>query len=56
MLFRSYELRVGSNLFLAPFFNVAYGSVAGGVKFNGTRILDQATVTLVQIGVALTGH
>ena len=51
-----YELRVGSNLFLAPFFNVAYGSVAGGVKFNGTRILDQATVTLVQIGVALTGH
>jgi len=26
------------------------------VKFNGTRILDQATVTLVQIGVALTGH
>lgn len=51
-----YELRVGRNVFLAPYFNAAYGSLAGGVKFNGAEILEQATVTLVQLGVALTGH
>lgn len=51
-----YELPVGRNVFLAPFFNAAYGSLAGGVKFNGGQVTDQATVTLVQIGVALTGH
>jgi len=51
-----YELRIARNLFLAPYFNVAYGSLAGGVKFNGAEILDQATVILAQLGVALTGH
>jgi hypothetical protein len=51
-----YERRIGRNLFLAPYFNIAYGSIAGGVKFNGADAQDQATVTLVQLGVALTGH
>lgn len=51
-----YELPVGRNVFLAPFFNATYGALAGGVKFNGGRVTDQATITLVQIGVALTGH
>lgn len=49
-----YELRVGRSWFLAPYFNAAYGSLAGGVKFNGAEVSSQATITLVQLGVALT--
>ena len=51
-----YEFPISRNLFLAPNVNVAYGSIAGGVKFNGADAVDQATVTLVQLGIALTSH
>ena|SRR5213593_1636773 len=51
-----YEVAVSRGLFLAPFFNVAYGVWFGGVKFNGAQAIDQATVTLVQVGVGLTGR
>lgn len=51
-----YEARIGPGLFLTPFFNVAYGTWFGGVKFNGAQAVDQATVTLVQFGIGLTGR
>lgn len=40
-------MRLSRNLFLAPYFNVAYG---------GAEILDRATVILAQVGVGLTGR
>jgi hypothetical protein len=51
-----YELPVSRTMVLAPYFTVAYGSWFGGVKFNGAQAVDQATVTLVQVGVSLTGR
>jgi len=51
-----YEAHVGPGLFLTPFFNVAYGTWFGGVKFNGAQAVNQATVTLVQFGIGLTGR
>ena len=51
-----YELPVNRSMMLAPYFNVAYGSWFGGVKFNGAQAVDHATVTLVQVGVALAGR
>lgn len=51
-----YELPVSRSMMLAPYFNVAYGSLFGGVKFNGAQAVDHATVTLIQVGVALAGR
>jgi hypothetical protein len=51
-----YEAGISPGLFLTPFLNVAYGTWFGGVKFNGAQAVDQATVTLVQFGIGLTGR
>ena len=51
-----YEAELSRGLSLTPFLNVAYGTWFGGVQFNGAQAVDQATVTLVQFGIGLTGR
>lgn len=51
-----YEVPISRALFLAPFLNVAWGVWFGDVKFNGAQAVDPATVTLLQVGIGLTGR
>ncbi len=51
-----YDVAIGSSLSLSPYVNAMFGSIAGKVKFNAAQILDHAGVTLLQIGLALSGH
>ena len=47
-----YEFPVEGKWLLAPFFNAAFGTVGGGVKFNGATVQGTANVTVVQVGVS----
>jgi hypothetical protein len=49
-----YEFGFGRKWTLAPFFNLATGILAGGVKFNGGQAVDQVNVSFFQLGVTLT--
>ena len=48
-----YEFGFGRKWTLAPFFNLATGMIAGGVKFNGGQAVDQVNVSFFQLGVTL---
>jgi len=48
-----YELHVAGRLSAVPYLNILVGSTGAEVKFNGSQVLDQASIGLVQFGIGV---
>jgi hypothetical protein len=48
-----YELHVAGHLSLVPYLNMLVGSTGAEVKFNGSQLLDQASIGLLQFGIGI---
>ena len=48
-----WELQLPSHFSVVPFFNVLVASTGADLKFNGTEVLTDASLTLIQLGVGL---
>ena len=49
-----WDLRVGRNWFVTPSAGLFIASLAGELKFNGAEVQDNANLSLVQLGLAVT--
>lgn len=48
-----YELHVAGHLSAVPYLNLMIGSTGAEVKFNGTQLLNQASIGLLQFGIGI---
>lgn len=48
-----YELHVAGHLSAVPYLNLMVGSTGAEVKFNGTELLNQASIGLLQFGIGI---
>jgi hypothetical protein len=48
-----YELHVAGHLSAVPYLNVMVGSTGAEVKLNGSEVLNQASIGLLQFGIAI---
>ncbi len=48
-----YELHVAGHLSAVPYLNILVGSTGAEVKFNGSELLNQASIGLLQFGIGI---
>lgn len=51
-----YDFSIGRAWSLTPFGNVIVASLGTDLKLNGTTVVDDVSLTLLQLGVSLTRH